>query len=93
MNTVPISFSTRFALSSFILGSIFFALLKLHPSYYMVIIAAIYTILAIVFNAILLLQLVYQLIFFSAKEETFIKILILLSNIPIAYLYCTLLLN
>lgn len=93
MNLNKISFSTLFAMGSFLIGTLLFLSFQLTKNESLIIIGLCYVLLAILFNSILLLHLLYEFAFKSKKEETAIKILIVLSNIPIAYLYFTLTLN
>lgn len=93
MELNKISFSTLFALGSFCIGTLLFLMFQITKSESLLLIGLGYVLLAIFFNSILLLYLFYEFVFKSKKEETAIKILILVSNIPIAYLYFTLTIN
>ena len=93
MKITKISFSTLFAIGSFLIGTLLFLSFQITKNENLIYIGFFYVLLALFFNSLVLIYLVNRLIFFSEKEETAIKILILLSNIPIAYLYFTLTLN
>lgn len=93
MKTIKLSFSTLFAIGSFVIGTLLFVLYQVSKNDIILLSGCLYVLLASLFNGLLLLHLIYELLFFNQKEETFIKILILLSNIPIACLYFTLLFN
>jgi len=93
MKITKISFSTLFAIGSFLIGTLLFLSFQITKNENLIYIGFFYVLLALFFNSLVLIHLVNRLIFYSEKEETTIKILILLSNIPIAYLYFTLTLN
>lgn len=84
-----LSFSTKFALYSFGIGTTIFLLHLIAPEEDgILIIGLLFVIAAILFNSIIFLNLIYILITDSEnREQTVIQILILLANIPIAALY------
>jgi hypothetical protein len=87
MKINKISFSTLFAIGSFLIGTILFVLFQITKNENLLFIGFFYVLFAIFFNTLVFFSLVHELLFKINKEETIIKILILLSNIPIAYLY------
>jgi len=90
---IKTSFSTVFAIVSFCIGTLLFLAFQITKEESLLFIGLIYVLFAIFFNMLILINLFYEFLFKSHKEETAIKILILVSNIPIAYLYFTLTLN
>ena len=85
-------FSTQLAIISFIIGTLFLIAQYIFNNSPIYIFAYIYILLAIVVNTIILLFLIY--LFFTQKNHKqyfAIKIMILLSNIPIAISYLFLL--
>lgn len=87
-------FSTYLAITSFGIGTLFLILHLLFESFYVIFCGYFYVLVAIVVNFITLLYLFYLLIFSRFDKETvIIRILILLSNIPIALLYLNIVLN
>lgn len=93
MKTNKISLSTLFAIGSFLFGTLLFIAFQITKDKSLLFIGLFYVLFAILFNSMILFQLMYELFTSPEKEETLIKILILLSNIPIAYLYFILTLN
>ncbi|TGD58939.1 hypothetical protein [Flavobacterium humi] len=89
-----ISFSTLFALGTFLIGTMLFLYYILFPSQMVLVMGFLYVVAAFFFNLIILMHLISRLIFapFERTENT-IRILILLSNIPIAFLYFDLIIN
>ena len=81
--------STELALGCFTIGTVFFILLlTLTDNSFIFIIGSIFTILAIPLNSIMLAHLLHQFYMLPQQRKYIgIKILILLSNIPIAFLY------
>ncbi len=86
-------FSTPFALVSFTIGTILFILYHIvSDNSGILILGFFYVLFALLFNGLILLHLLYELIIFSNKRKyIFIKILILISNIPIVMIYYQLL--
>ncbi|HNP32708.1 MAG TPA: hypothetical protein PKN96_05400 [Flavobacterium sp.] len=82
-------FSTYLALTSFGIGTLFLVAHLQFPEVEQILIfGLLYVILAILLNGIALINLIYQLIIKPRERETLvIRIMILLSNIPIALLY------
>ncbi len=83
------SFSTQLALCSFVLGTLLFACYFFLPGNDGIIFFGLFfVVFASFFNAIDILHLCYQLLTNpDGKEHIIIKIAIVLSNIPIAFLY------
>ncbi|MES2810851.1 MAG: hypothetical protein V4670_00140 [Bacteroidota bacterium] len=88
-----VSFSTLFAIGTFTIETLLFLFYQISKFETLLFVGFAFLLLAILFNGMILFHLVYELIISPEKEETAIKILIVLSNIPIAYLYFTLTLN
>lgn len=88
-------FSTYLAMASFGIGTVFLLLYLVFPkSGYILFAGYCYVLLAILFNTITLLYLSYQFAIHRFNRETIaIRILILLSNIPVALLYLNIVLN
>jgi hypothetical protein len=82
-------FSTYLAIISFGIGTLFLIANLLFPKVDQIIIFGfLYLLLAILLNAIALINLIYQFSIYQLERETIaIRILILLANIPIAFLY------
>jgi hypothetical protein len=81
-------FSTQLAIGSFIIGTILVLLNPLFPSGELLVFGLIYVLVATFFNSIMLFNLIYLLMSQKNHREYFlIKILILIANIPIAFLY------
>jgi hypothetical protein len=83
-----ISFSTLFALGSFIIGTLFFLLYIYFHHGMILFFGFFYVLAAVFFNLIILVNLVNQLL--TIQEEpvnTLMNIVIVLSNIPIAIIY------
>lgn len=93
MNLNKLSFSTLFAIGSFLIGTLLFITFQITKEESLLFVGLFYVLFALFFNSIILSYLLNEFIFYPNKEETAIKILILLSNIPIAYLYFTLTIN
>jgi hypothetical protein len=91
----PGKFSTYLAVSCFTIGTLFLILHLVFPGNWIIIYAGyIYVLLALLINSVTLLYLFYLLIAYRFDRETIvIRILILLSNIPIALLYLHIVLN
>ena len=83
-----ISFPTIFAISCFILGTILFIFYMVFPDDNLLLIGVMYVAAAVVLNLVILISLVYQLITIPFERTAIVvRILILLSNIPIAIMY------
>jgi len=81
-------FSTQLAIGSFGIGTFLLILFLLFPSFRIVEIGFFYVAIASITNAILLLYLTFLLFTQQNHQEYYlIKILILLANIPIAFVY------
>lgn len=85
LKKIPIS--TAIALVSFGIGTLLFLSYMITSNRELVLIGFFYTYLAVILNSFVLLYLIYQLFAKTNKEDTVIRILILISNIPIAYFY------
>ena len=86
INQIP--FTTLFAFGSFVIGTIFFLSCLIFPSEILLMFGFIYVFGAFCFNLLILINLLYQLVTIRGERlNTFIKILIVLSNIPIALIY------
>lgn len=81
-------FSTELAIGSFLVGTLFLILHLCYPSGELFAAGFIYVALALLVNFIVLLNLCYLFITQKNHREYFtIKILILLSNLPIVFVY------
>lgn len=81
-------FSTKLAIGSFLIGTVVLIMYLLFPSKKIIEIGFIYTLSAAVLNFAMLIYLIYFLITQKNHQEYYtIKILILLSNIPITLVY------
>lgn len=81
--------STELAIGCFTIGTLFFILfLKLQDTSFVLIIGFIFMIMAIFLNAIMFCHLLYHFYILPQQRKYIgLKILILLGNIPIAFLY------
>ena len=87
-------FSTQLAIFSFGIGTLLFLTHFIFPNYFPILVFGyIYLLIAIVINIITFLYLIYQFTKKLDTEDIIIRILILLSNIPIAFLYAYIVLN
>lgn len=81
-------FSTQLAIGSFIIGTILLILHLNNPTGALFGVGVIYLIIAFSINLIMLLRLIYLAFTQKNHQDYFIiKILILLANIPIAFVY------
>jgi hypothetical protein len=81
-------FSTQLAFGSFIIGTILLILHLINPTGALFGVGVIYLILAFAINLIMLFRLTYLAFTQKNHQDYFtIKILILLANIPIAFVY------
>lgn len=81
-------FSTQLAIGSFIIETLLLLLHLQFPDSIVIIIGVLFLAFAIIFNLILLVQLIYLLITQKNHFEYYtIKILILLANIPVTIVY------
>ena len=94
-NLKNLSFTTQMALLSFAIGSILFGLYFVIPKNVdLLILGFFYLISAVFLNGIAFLNLFIQFLTNPfEREELAIKMLILLSNIPIAFLYYLIIMN
>lgn len=89
-----VSFSTRFAICCFVIGTILFFAYKIIPNEGLLVTGFIYVIAAVFFNLLILVGLLYEFATIpEERTENAIRILILLSNIPIAVMYFNLVIN
>ncbi|QKJ64118.1 hypothetical protein [Flavobacterium sp. M31R6] len=81
--------STELALGCFIIGTLFFILfLTLQDTSFVLIIGFIFTVLALFLNGIMLYHLLYHFYILPQQRKYIgLKIIILLGNIPVAFLY------
>lgn len=83
-------FSTKLAVFSFLIGTLIFGMFFIVPDHDgVIILGLIYIIFAVFFNSIMLLRLLYLLLTEppAHREAIIVRMLILLANIPIAFLY------
>jgi len=81
-------FSTQLAIGSFLIGTLLLILFLTTTKSEIIGIGIIYVITAIVVNLVMLFELIYLFITQKNHQEYYtIKILILLTNIPIAFVY------
>jgi hypothetical protein len=81
-------FSTQLAIGSFAIGTILLILHLINPNGKLLGVGAIYLILAFAINLIMLFRLTYLAFTQKNHQDYFtIKILILLANVPIAFVY------
>jgi hypothetical protein len=85
--------STELSIGCFTIGTLFFTLfLTLQDTSFVFIIGFIFIIMALILNAIMLTHLLHHFSILPQQRKYIgVKILILLSNIPIAYLYFSIL--
>ena len=88
-------FSTELAIGSFMVGTLFLVLHLLFPNEDgIVILGFLYVLFACLINGLMLINLIYHFIILPEQREYIaIKALILLSNIPITYLYILIIFN
>ena len=81
-------FSTQLAIGSFIIGTLLLLLHLQFPESIVIGIGLVFVVFSIIFNVIVLVNLIYLLITQKNHFEYFtIKILILLANIPVTIVY------
>lgn len=81
-------FSTQLALGSFSFGTVLLFAHLIKPNGELVFVGFLYTFMAVIVNFIVLLKLFFLFLTQKNHQEYFaVKILILLSNIPIAFVY------
>ena len=95
MKTFNLHFSTKLALFSFSIGTLLFSCQLLNQKKDILLIYGfLYLIFIAVINLIMLFYLLMQLVVdIENQEQNFIRILILLSNIPISLLYIHIIFN
>lgn len=95
MKTTNLHFSTWLTLISFGIGTLLFGSYFLNSSKEVLLVPGLcYLIFATIINTIMLFYLIMQLVIdIENQEQNFIRILILLSNIPIALLYIYIIFN
>lgn len=87
-------FSTQLAIISFGIGTLLFLSYSLFPKFHILaFIGYIYLIMAFFINTIVFFYLIYLFFKENNTEDIIIRILILLANIPIAFLYAYIVLN
>lgn len=94
-NLKHLSFTTKMALLSFVIGSVLFGLYFVIPKNIdLLILGFFYLISAVFLNGIAFLNLFIQFVTNPfQREELAIKMFILVSNIPIAFLYYLIIMN
>lgn len=80
-------FSTQLAIGSFSIGTLLFIGYKFIHLDFLVVIGIYFILLATICNSLVALYLIYELLTKENKMETAIKLIILLSNIPITIIY------
>lgn len=81
-------FSTQLALGSFSIGTVLFIAHLIKPYGELLTVGFVYTFFAAIVNLIVLLKLLFLLLTQKNHQEYFaVKILILLANIPIVFIY------
>jgi hypothetical protein len=86
INQIP--FTTLFAFGSFAIGTTFFLSYMKFQTENILVFGFLYVLAAVFFNLIILINLINQLLTIRGERaNTFIRILIVISNIPIALIY------
>ncbi|MDI9310288.1 MAG: hypothetical protein QM535_08730 [Limnohabitans sp.] len=80
-------FSTQLALASFTIGTMLFIGFKFLHLDFLVIVGIYFILFAAICNSLVAIYLIYELFTKKNKMETAIKLIILLSNIPITIIY------
>ncbi|WP_295338233.1 hypothetical protein [Flavobacterium sp.] len=87
-------FTTYLALGSFSVGTLLFLAYMLNPNSTLIKIGFCYVMFALLVNTIALISLIIDLLLhWENREQIAIKILILLANLPIAFLYLNIIFN
>ena len=87
-------FTTYLALGSFGVGTLLFLAYMLHPNPTLIYIGFWYVLCAVLVNAIALISLIIELLLhWENREQIAIKMLIMLANLPIAFLYLNIIFN
>jgi hypothetical protein len=89
------SISTTVAITSFAIGTLLFGAYKLYPVYdRLLVIGLLYVAIAFILNLVVFLNLFILFVKVPAQREYYaVKMLIILANLPVAYLYFILLSN
>lgn len=84
-----LNYSSYFAIVSFITGSLLFGAFQFYPhEENILLIGLLFLVIAVMINLSIVIQLVYfYALFPELREIVVVKILILLSNIPVAFIY------
>lgn len=87
-------FTTYLAIGSFGIGTLLFLIYMLNPNQTLIKIGFCYVLCALLINTIALISLIIELlIHWKNRENIIIKMLILLANLPIAFLYLNIIFN
>lgn len=87
-------FTTYLALGSFCVGTLLFLAYMLNPNPTLIYIGFWYVLCAVLVNTIALISLMIELMLhWENREQIAIKILIMLANLPIAFLYLNIIFN
>lgn len=94
IKTEHLSFPTKVAIGCFLIGTFLFSFNQLFPNDIVVFLGFYFVVFAIPFNTTILLYLLIQLLLKPMERQAnLIRILIVLSNIPIALFYFTITVN
>ena len=87
-------FTTYLALGSFGVGSLLFFAFMFHPNPTLIDIGICYVICALLVNTVAFISLIIELLLhWDNREQVAIKMLIMLANLPIAFLYLNIIFN
>mgnify|MGYP001500617163 CR=1 FL=1 len=87
-------FTTYLALGSFSLGTLLFLAYMLHPNPSLIKIGFCYVMFALLVNTVAFISLIIELLLhWNKREQIAIKMLIMLANLPIAFLYLNIIFN
>lgn len=87
-------FTTYLALGCFGVGSLLFFAFLIHPNPTLIYIGICYVICALLVNTLAFISLIIELLLhWDNREQIAIKMLIMLANLPIAYLYLNIIFN
>ncbi|MFY8009758.1 MAG: hypothetical protein ACOVNW_08655 [Flavobacterium sp.] len=87
-------FTTYLALGSFGVGSLLFLAFMLYPNPTLIYIGICYVLCALLVNIVAFISLIIELLLhWENREQIAIKMLIMLANLPIAFLYFNIIIN
>lgn len=87
-------FTTYLALGSFGVGSLLFLAFMLYPNPTLIYIGICYVLCALLVNTVAFISLIIELLLhWENREQIAIKMLIMLTNLPIAFLYFNIIIN